>query len=62
MRSVVVLCHCDGILKSEEEDHIYIGGERRVFLIDGDVPFDIFESQIRHTSDIGSSVLRSSAP
>lgn len=41
------------ILKREEEDHVCIGGKKRVVIIDGDVAFDIFESQIKYIS--GSS-------
>lgn len=32
----------DGILRNEEEDPIYIWGERRVVLIADDVIFDLF--------------------
>lgn len=45
MRSFIVLCHYDGVLKSEEKDFVNIGGERRVVLKDTDVSFDIFERQ-----------------
>lgn len=47
MSSAVLLCHYNGILRSEEEDPVYIRGEKRVLLIEGDVSFDLFESQIR---------------
>lgn len=43
------------ILKREEEDHVCIGGKKRVVIIDGDVTFDIFESQIKYISGSGSS-------
>lgn len=44
MRSVLLLCHYDGILTSEADDPVYIGSERKVILLDGDVFFDLFES------------------
>lgn len=58
MRSYIVLCHYNGILRSEEEDPVYIGGEKRVLLVDGDVPFDLFESQIRRASSSGFSPIK----
>lgn len=42
----MVLCHYDEILRSEEENHVYIEVEMRVVIVDGDVPFDQFESQM----------------
>lgn len=60
MRSIVVLCHY-GVLRSKEEDCIYIEGERRVLLVDADASFYLFESQIKHFSGNGSSPLRSSS-
>lgn len=33
MRKYVALCHYDGVLKSDAEDLVYIGRERRVVLI-----------------------------
>lgn len=38
----MAVCYYDGILRSEEEDAIYIGDERRIVLVDGDVTFDRF--------------------
>lgn len=58
MRSFEILCHYDGIFRSKEEDHLYIGGGRRVILIDGDVTFNIFESQIRNISGSVSSLIK----
>lgn len=43
-------------LRSEEDNITYIGGEKRVVLIDHDIPFDLFESKIRRASGSGSSV------
>lgn len=53
----MVLCHYGGIL--EEEDPLYIRGEKRVFLVGSDVSFNIFESQKRRTSGSGSPLERS---
>lgn len=39
----MVLCHYDGVLRSGEEYLVYIGGERRVVLTNGDVAFEHFE-------------------
>lgn len=52
------LCHYDGIFRSEEKNPIYIRVERRVVLVDGDVSFDKFESQIRRVSGSGSFPIR----
>lgn len=41
---LIVLYHYDKILSSEEEYLVYVRSNRMVFLIDGDVFFDIFES------------------
>lgn len=38
-----MFCHNNGILKSEEDDPVYIEGEKRILLMDRDVPFDLFE-------------------
>lgn len=40
---------------SEEDDPVYIRDEKRILLMDGDVPFDLFEIQIRNASGSGSS-------
>lgn len=58
MRSVVVLCHYGGVLKNEEEDLVFIGGEKRFLLLDVNVPFHLFESLIRHASGIGSASVK----
>lgn len=50
----MVLCQYDGILKNEEEDRMYVEGERKVVLVDRDVMFDMFESQIKRVSGCGS--------
>lgn len=54
----MVLCHYDGILKSEEEGSVYIGGERRVVLIDNDATFEHFESKKRLMVGCGSSPIK----
>lgn len=46
------------ILTSKEEDRVYIGCEKKVFLVDGDISFDLFGSQIRHISGNGSSPIK----
>lgn len=38
----MVLCYYDGFLRSDEEDPVHIEGERRVVLIDDDVPLIYF--------------------
>lgn len=43
MWSFVVVCHYVGILRSDEDDAIYIGGERRVLIVDDEVTLDRFE-------------------
>lgn len=35
MKSLVVSCHYSGVLRNEEEDHIFIVGEKGVLLLDG---------------------------
>lgn len=52
-----MLCHYNGILKSEKEDLVYIGGERRVVLINRNVTFDQFESHIRRINGCGPSFI-----
>lgn len=44
MMSLMVVCHYDEIITSNEDDALYTVGERRVVIIDGDVTFDRFES------------------
>lgn len=46
----MVLCHYEGILRSKEEDPVYVRGERKVVLIDKGVTFDQFESQIKRVN------------
>lgn len=58
MRSVVVLCQYGGILRNEEDDPVFIGGEKRVLLLDGNVFFHLFEGQIKHTSRIGFAPMK----
>lgn len=41
----LVMYHYDGVLTSEKEGPVYIGGERRAVSIDGHVT--LFEGQIR---------------
>lgn len=53
MRSVVVLCHYGEVFRNEKEDLVFIGGEKRVLLLDTNVPFHLFEIQIKHASGIG---------
>lgn len=38
-------------------NHVYIGDERRVVLVDSGVLFDLFKSQIRRTSGSGSFLI-----
>lgn len=35
-----------------------LGGERKVVLADGDVPFDLFENQITRTKGSGPSLIK----
>lgn len=42
----MLLCHCDRTLSSEEEDFVYIGGERMIVLLDSEVTFDQSGNQI----------------
>lgn len=51
--------HYNGILRSEEEDYVYIG-RRKVVSIDCNFLFDLFGSQIRAISGSGHPILRSS--
>lgn len=44
MKSFMVLCHYNRILRREKEYPVYVGGERRDVLINRDVTFDQFES------------------
>lgn len=44
----MLLCYCDGFLNKDEDDSIYIGVERRVFLIDCEVTFDLFEGLLMY--------------
>lgn len=37
MKFIVVLCRYDVVLRSEEEDHVFIRGAKMVVLVDGDV-------------------------
>lgn len=43
----MVLCHFNRVLSSDEDDPVYIKGERRVFLTDDVFTFDLFKGQIR---------------
>lgn len=55
----MILCNYDGVLRGDEEDHLYIGGERRVVLLDDDnVTYDFFKSQIRCICRSGSSPIK----
>lgn len=57
MMSVIILCHYDEILKSEEENHVYIEGVRWMVLIDGNVSF--YQSRVgRHFSGSMSSAIK----
>lgn len=58
MRSVVVLCHYGEVFRNKEEDPVFISGKKRVLLLDGNVPLHLFESQIRHASGIGSTLMK----
>lgn len=58
IRSFVVLCHYDRILRSEHEDPVYVGGERSVVLIHGNVSFDLFNSQIRRINGSESYAIK----
>lgn len=40
MKFSVVLCHYKVILRKDEKDPVYAGGERRIMLIDRDITFD----------------------
>lgn len=53
MRYVIVLCHYCGVFRNEEEDPVYIGGEKRILVLDADIPFHLFERQIRHAVVLG---------
>lgn len=53
-----MLCHYGGVLRNEEEDPVFIGGEKRVLLLDKDVPFHRFEEQVRLASGMGSAPMR----
>lgn len=41
----MVLWHYDGTLRSEEEDLMYIGGEKNIVFMDSDVTLDNFQSR-----------------
>lgn len=49
----MVLSHYGEILRSGE-----VGGERRIVLVDVDVPFDLFEIQIKCATSNGSSLVK----
>lgn len=51
----MVLCPYDCLIKSKERDLFSIRGKKRSFLINGDVTFDLFESQIGRISGSESS-------
>lgn len=55
----MLLCHYDGILISEEEDAVCIEGERRIILLDDDISYDLFESQIGLLVVVDPPILRS---
>lgn len=55
----MILCHYGGVPRNEEKDPSSLDerreggggrGEKRVLLLDGDVPFHLFEDQIRLVS------------
>lgn len=59
----MVLYHYDGVLKSNEEDPVYVDSDKRVVLIDGGVTFYLLEDQIRRISESGyPPLLRSCTP
>lgn len=45
-----------GFLEAKRKILFYIGGERRVVLVDGDVSFELFQSKIRHISGKSSYI------
>lgn len=54
----MAVCHYDGILRSREEDVVYIEGERIVVLVDSNFKFDHFKSQLRSLSGSGSTIIK----
>lgn len=58
MRFVVILCHYDGVLRNKEEDLVHVERKKRVLLLNGDVYFHLFESQIRYVSGIRFSSMK----
>lgn len=50
--------HFVGVL-AEMDDHAYIGADKKFFLINGEVTFDLSEDQIDVTVKVGLSLLRS---